>query len=38
MTGLYIFMGGIALVVGTFNLLDALARRQARRERGQSKP
>jgi hypothetical protein len=35
MTGLYIFMGGIALAVGTFNLLDMLARRQARREREQ---
>ena len=33
MTGLYIFMGGIALAVGTFTLIDTLARRQDRRQR-----
>jgi hypothetical protein len=33
MTGLYIFIGGIALAVGTLTLLDRLVLRQERRER-----
>jgi hypothetical protein len=35
MAGLYLFLTLIALAVGTFTLLDTLARRQARRDREQ---